>query len=454
MGRRITQSLAARLIGAVALAQVFVLMGGMAAWMLTSPFVTWEDVGAESASGLVLEAVGRDEAGRPAVLPTAALARYAARRPDLGFAVLLGGQVLPGGSPALTEALALLGPNLPREGRLAMPVPGGLALFRVAETPLGEAVVVTAGNRFFADEDLGAFVTVFLLQLIPIFGPALLAMVLALPLAIRHTLRPLRRMAREAAAIDLHSLDRRLDGGGSPAELQPFIAAMNEILERLEEGVRQQRVFTANAAHELRTPVAILHARLESLDEALPERGALLRDIGRITILLDQMLAIARLGQRETRADEVVELAACARAVVADMAPMAIRARRGLALEVQADPLVRGNARALEGALANLIENALRAEPEGGTVLVTVGPGGRLAVSDHGAGVAREDRPFLFEPFWRKDERTPGTGLGLAIVREVARLHGGSAAVEETPGGGATFFLALPALRQPAAISG
>lgn len=450
MRRGIKGSLAARLVAAIVLVQVLVLVGGMAAWMLTSPYVTWDDVAAESASARVLAALGRDAAGQPAVLPDPALLAYAARRPGFGHAVLFEGRVLPGAAPALAEAMARLGPFLPREGQLALPLDGGKALFRVAEVALGEVVVVTAGNVFHADEDLGVFFTVFLAQLVPLFGPALLAMILAMPLAISHALRPLRAMMRAAGEIDLLSLDRRLDAGGAPSELQPFIGAMNALLARIEEGVRRQRVFTANAAHELRTPVAILRARLEALPDQAPGRDALLRDIGRITILLDQMLAIARLGQRETRMDDTVSLADCARNVVADMAPMAIRAGRALALELREPGAVRGNAPALEGALANLVENALRAEPPGGVVLVVAGPAGRLAVIDHGQGVAPADRPFLFEPFWRGNDRLPGTGLGLAIVREVARLHGGQAVLEESAGGGATFCLLLPALQQPA----
>ena len=446
MRRLVPRSLAGRLVLALALVQSAVILGGMVLWMLTSPYVTWADVAGETTAGLVIESLSAGPDGRPRIQPVDALLDYRAARADLAYAVLLDGDVLPGATPALAEALRRLGPSLPREGRLAVPMEAGsLAMFRAAETEFGPVVVATAGNRFRPADDIGTFFAVYVVQLIPMFGPALLAAFVAIPLVIRRMLRPLRNTARDAAAINLVSLERRLDGSRAPTEMQPFIAAINGLLARIEEGVRQQRVFTANAAHELRTPVAILQARLESLPEATRDRAALMRDVRRITLLLDQLLSVARLGQRDAALDETVDLAAAARAVVADMAPLAIRAGRQLAVEGEVGPLpVRGNARAIESALANLVENALRAEPEGGTVIVTLHEDGRLTVTDHGSGVASQDRPFLFEPFWRKDERTRGTGLGLAIVQEVARLHGGLASVEETAGGGATFVIALP----------
>jgi signal transduction histidine kinase len=362
--------------------------------------------------------------------------------------------VLPGASPDLAAALAALGPALPREGQLAVALPGGAqAAFHAAETRFGPVVTVTAGNRFRLADDLGTYFSTYALQLVPMFGPALLVAVLAMPFVIHRALRPMRAAARVAETIDLHSLDTRIEAR-APAELRPFLDAINRLLGRLEDGVRRQRIFTANAAHELRTPVAILQARLDALPEDAPSRADLARDVRRITLLLDQLLAVARLDQRETPLDEVVDLAALARGVAAEMAPLAIRAGRAVAVDVAGQPgAVRGNARALESALANLLENALRAEPPGGCVVVEAGPGGRLAVIDHGAGIAAADLPFLFEPFWRKDDGSRGTGLGLAIVSEVARLHAGSAGVEETPGGGATFVLAFPAIvqRQPAA---
>ena len=105
--------------------------------------------------------------------------------------------------------------------------------------------------------------------------------------------------------------------------------------------------------------------------------------------------------------------------------------------------IVRGTEYALKSVIANLINNALRAEPEGGTVVVRVRADAGVDVVDHGEGIEEADRELIFEPFWRKSEATPGTGLGLAIAKELTEALGGRIWVEETPGGGATFKLSF-----------
>jgi signal transduction histidine kinase len=271
-----------------------------------------------------------------------------------------------------------------------------------------------------------------------------------IPLVVRRLLRPLRSAAHAAGAIDIRSLDQRLPLVGLPTELRPLVAAINAALDRLDAGFARQRLFTANAAHELRTPVAILQARVDALPQDAPSRSDLARDARRIALLIDQLLAVARLGHSEVATTDTIDLVALVRGLVADCAPLAIRAGRRVAFDAPAGPVhVTGNAQALSSAVANLIDNALRAEPAGGTVEVVVTERAEIVVVDHGPGIAAEDRPFVFEPFWRKDERTPGTGLGLAIASDVTALHGGTLTVAETPGGGATFRLALPSAPAP-----
>ncbi|MBG0808403.1 HAMP domain-containing histidine kinase [Methylosinus sp. H3A] len=105
---------------------------------------------------------------------------------------------------------------------------------------------------------------------------------------------------------------------------------------------------------------------------------------------------------------------------------------------------MKGSRRAIEAVIANLVDNALRAEPVGGVVSVVVGADASIAVVDHGAGVEESDRELIFEPFWRKNDLTPGTGLGLAIVQELVGLHGGAISVSTTRGGGAKFEVTFP----------
>lgn len=441
------RSLAARLVLVLALVQTASVVLGMAAWMAFSPYVSWTDVAHRSAAGRVAESLAGDAAAAEA------LRRYAAARPGFQHAASVAGRIVDSSGPEIAALLATLGPTLPREGQIDARMPdGGLIRFSSLPSPAGEVIVATAGDRFRA-EDLMTFLGTYLPELFPLFAPAILAAAIAVPLAVRLILRPLRQRARDLAEIDLRSLDRRLPDRGTPSEIAPFCDAINALLARLEDGVARQRLFTANAAHELRTPVAVLQARLDALPEDRPERAALLRDIRRITVLLDQLLSVARLGQRSPAAAPLIDLVSLARRVAADCAPLGIAAGRDIVFEPRAQALpIQGDPQAIEGALAALIENALRAEPEGGTVGVGVGPGPLIAVVDHGPGVPAAQRELIFEPFWRADPTTRGTGLGLAIVREVARLHAGAVDVVETPGGGATFRLLLPGLPAPAGL--
>lgn len=258
---------------------------------------------------------------------------------------------------------------------------------------------------------------------------------------LKRGLAPLDSLVRQAELIELVSLDRRLSIRGAPSEIRPLVASMNDALERLDEDVKRQRRFLDNAAHELRTPVAILTERLNHPKEA-GFLNDLKRDARRIRAIVEQLLASARLqGRRDV--STTLDLAVVAQAAVDDHALLALKNGRQLAIEVAQSLVVDGDRRALESIIGNLIDNALRAEPEGGTVLVRVGADATVAVIDHGEGVAESDRELIFEPFWRKTDAKPGAGLGLAIVKELMEAHDGRIFVEETPGGGATFKLSF-----------
>jgi signal transduction histidine kinase len=143
--------------------------------------------------------------------------------------------------------------------------------------------------------------------------------------------------------------------------------------------------------------------------------------------------------------DEEIELVATTRAIVSRHFPLAVKCQRDLAFEAETSAVVtHGNHRAIECVIANLIDNALRAEPKHGVVLIRVTAAGIVEVSDHGCGVALSDRDLIFEPFWRKDVVSPGLGLGLAIAKELVEKSRGRIWIEETPGGGSTFKVRLP----------
>lgn len=278
------------------------------------------------------------------------------------------------------------------------------------------------------------------IELGPLIAIVALAGTLLAVFTVRRGLAPLAAISRQAVELEPGST-HRLDDRSVPEEVLPLVEAMNRALDRLQDAFAQQRRFTAVAAHELRTPLAALRARLEGLPADLDGRAELLAIIERMARLVDQLLAVARLESGQLSTDEPLDLRELVRSVIAERAPRAFAAGRELALEAPARPLrIRGSRDALERAVGNLLDNALRHSPPGGTVEVRLGEDCVLEVLDRGPGFGRVSPDELFRPFVRgcNGPRHPeGAGLGLAIVHDVARLHGGEAFARPRPGGGA-----------------
>ena len=272
--------------------------------------------------------------------------------------------------------------------------------------------------------------------------------------------RRLASLAQAVKAFQRGELDRRLVARGGD-ELGALGRSFNEMAAGIQAGLAERRDMVANISHDLRSPLSSIRGNLETLllkDGQLEpgaQRGfleAALRNIDGFQKLVEELFELARLesGQAGPRL-ESFHPGELAQDVVLKLRPQAEAAGVRLAAELPAElPLVRGELGLIERLLTNLIENALRFTPAGGSVRVSLtaeGGGTRVSVADTGSGIAPEDLPHVFERFYRadrsRDRSTGGAGLGLAIARQIAELHGSRLEVESSPGRGSRFHFLL-----------
>ena len=259
---------------------------------------------------------------------------------------------------------------------------------------------------------------------------------LALIIALRHGMRPLDAAAATIAASSAVSL-ASIDYSDMPREIVPLVRAINGLMQRLASAFAQQRLFVADAAHELRTPVTALKLQVQLLqaatdDSARQEAVTELRaGVERMQRLIEQLLRLSRIepGAAERRI-EAVALDALVHDAVARFSPLAEHRRIDLGALAEHRLVVQGDARELETLIDNLIDNALRYTPDGGVVDVVADvhqTRPTLRVIDNGPGIRAEAREDVFDRFRRGDHAghgEPGSGLGLAIVRAITDRHG------------------------------
>jgi signal transduction histidine kinase len=279
--------------------------------------------------------------------------------------------------------------------------------------------------------------------------PILLVLLIADIAIFRRALRPLRQASEIASHIGPARTGLRLPTEEIPREVRPLVSAVNQALDRLEEGFRIQRDFTADAAHELRTPLSILRTRLDILEDK--QMGQALRqDVEGMAHIISQLLDIAELDAFVVDPLEKADLRSVTAEVAEFVAPLALAQGRDIALLGATDPVwVKGNPEMLSRAIRNLAENAINHTAPGTTVEFFVEANGTVSVLDQGPGIADDERNLIFQRFWRRDRRKAGsTGLGLSIVQRIAELHSATITVENRLTRGAQFsirFLATEA---------
>ena len=268
-------------------------------------------------------------------------------------------------------------------------------------------------------------------------------------------LRPLRSFASQVEKVQLNNLaDMKIDEDVLP-EFRQLSHSFNQMLERLNNAFAAQRQFTGNAAHELRTPLALMQAQLELFSaehpEMLPETAeflSLLREqTERLTQMTKTLLEMSNLQQ--VARNEQIQLAPMIEEIFTDLAPLA--EKRNITLEVEGDGVMTGSDALIYRLLFNLTENAVKYNHPGGSVRVTVAQEPEtllIRVSDTGCGIPEEYQRSIFQPFFRVDKSRSreygGAGLGLSLVWEITDLHGGSVWVEKSSKDGTTIAVGLP----------
>lgn len=272
--------------------------------------------------------------------------------------------------------------------------------------------------------------------------PLVVLMLGVATLSVRRSLSSLVRAAAQADAIGPLEAFTRFDVSQMPREAASLASAINGLLERVGTLVQAKRLFIARAAHELRTPLAIITLELERIEDSRIRQVE--QDIRAMSATVDRLLTLARLESDETLIVSDIDIGLIASEVVDRFRDWAAQTRHRLVLRLRDPTRFRGDANAIREALRNLVENAVRHTPPGTEVIVEVGPGGIILVEDDGPGLASDLGTELLQPFKKGSASGEGAGLGLAIVRQAVELHCGKLEIGRSARGGAKFSVNLP----------
>ena len=316
------------------------------------------------------------------------------------------------------------------------------------DTPVGRLQFVAATERGFANDGLNVWINmrvdvakdsngeirwltvlpgmgaIILIAVFPMLALTGVATLLVTPRAVGRSLSGLVETATQAQAIDFENRSARLDRSKVPNEIIPMVDAFNHALSKLDEGYNRHNRFLADAAHELRTPIAIARTRADLLPDgevSLQLRG----DIDRLSRVAHQLLEMQAIGAVELRAEQK-DLNVLVETIAADLAPIAMDAGYDFDFEPSpAEAVFVIQTSTIEMAVVNLIRNAIDHAGGKGAIVVRVGAAGTIDVCDQGPGIPPSERDRVFEPFRRINASSSGAGLGLNLVKKAAEIHGG-----------------------------
>lgn len=400
------------------------------------------------AAQITANALVRDKDGRLVLKDTSEFVQLRSNTPDFWFvAVSETGEIVQGGQ--VPEAFSNMDQQLSdvklsdiRDAALSYSY---LAVVRIAVVrrvsgPVGEFAMIGKGGPFSMTFPVLLFSNILIMPILILMS---IVTIVTIPWIIRREFLALSAIARTAETIDIDKRGYRLPDGDIPREVQPLVHAVNGALKRLDDGYERHKRFILDAAHELRTPVAILQTRVETLLDG-PSRSRILADASRIAVLAEQLLDLQRLGGQKAPLIPL-DLVSLCRSVVADMAPLAISQGYELSFEPEEEPILAlADDASLQRALMNIVQNAIEHGGNRGTITIKVAANRVIDICDEGSGIPEEDRELVFDAFHRLRPKDRGTGLGLNLVQEIIRYHGGEITISDSSTGDACFRISLP----------
>lgn len=355
-----------------------------------------------------------------------------------------------------------------------LPLPAETEITRELKLSNGTTLVLaalnfkSAGNPTYLVEfgelldPLGTMLNRLFLQLTLGLPLAILVVVAGGWLLLRRALAPVEQITSAAERITQHNLGERLPVAHTGDELERLSASFNRMIARLDEAFQNSQRFVADASHDLRTPLTILHGELEGFvqDPRLPaelrERAAvMLEETLHLTKIVEQLFTLSRLDAGEARTEWTkFDLAELAKTTADQMGLLAEDKNISISCDAAQKLLVEGDAVRLKQVIVNLLDNAIKYTPDKGAIQLRVhGINGHvvLEVKDTGIGIAADALPHVFERFYRVDKTRSGenesAGLGLSIVKSICAAHGAQVEAQSTVGRGSCFRVTLPAVK-------